>query len=219
MTASTPCRQADGTEAHQGARRDLDELGLVPGRSCVILSSRRSAPGRGARDGAQPPAAARRPRCRGLGHREALAGSVAGDRRRADRRRDRVPRTRAARRAPRHCRRRSRAGVAAGTADSLVEIDPATNCVCSGCHVGKGRMDIAAFTVKNAAWVVTSDRTVDRVDLRTRQARAIVASPSLVLSPRHSATTSGSQASDPLPGDEPYKLRAIRSFMISLVPA
>ena len=55
--------------------------------------------------------------------------------------------------------------------DSLVEIDPATNRVVWVAHVGKGP-DGIAFT-RDAAWVVTSDRTVDRVDLRTRQVRAI----------------------------------------------
>jgi YVTN family beta-propeller protein len=55
--------------------------------------------------------------------------------------------------------------------DSLVEIDPATNRVVSVAGVGKGP-DGIAFT-RDAAWVVTSDRTVDRFDLRTRQVRAI----------------------------------------------
>jgi YVTN family beta-propeller protein len=55
--------------------------------------------------------------------------------------------------------------------NSLVEIDPATNRVASVTHVGKDPESIAM--TRDAAWVQTGDRTVVRVDLRTRATRAL----------------------------------------------
>lgn len=55
--------------------------------------------------------------------------------------------------------------------NNLVEIDPTTNRVTSAIRLGKDPASIA-FT-RDAAWVTTGDRTVDRVDLRTRRVRAL----------------------------------------------
>ena len=158
-------RQADALEAYQGARRDLDELGLVPGpqlrdlEQAILRQDERLVT-------AAPPGPAPRPRTAprwraGIALVIAgalIAGGIAFLVR--DKSSSAVPSAPATERASLQVR-----------PDSLVEIDPATNRVVSVARVGNGP-DGIAFT-RDAAWVVTSDRTVDRFDLRTRQVRAI----------------------------------------------
>lgn len=160
-------RQADALAAYQGARRDLDELGLVPGprlrdlEQAILRQDERLVT-------AAPPAAVPPPRPRKARSWRAgvalviagalIAGGIAFLVR--DNSSSAVPSAPAAARGSPQVR-----------PDSLVEIDPATDRVVAVAPVGKGP-DGIAFT-RDAAWVVTSDRTVDRVDLRTRQVRAI----------------------------------------------
>ena len=163
-------RQADALEAYQGARRDLDELGLVPGpqlrdlEQAILRQDERLVTGAPPAAGAPSPA----PRPRTARRWQAgvalviagalIAGGIAFLVR--DKSSSAVPSAPASERASLQVR-----------PDSLVEIDPATNRVVSVARVGKDP-DGIAFT-RDAAWVVTRDRTVDRVDLGTRQVRAI----------------------------------------------
>lgn len=155
-------RQADALNAYQDVRRDLDQLGLVPGPRLRDLEQAILRQDESLVTTPPPVAApaARRGRRWRVGALVAAAAALAAvglalvldDDASAP-----------ARRGP---------AAVVVKPDSLVEIDPARNRVVSAVHVGRNPDNIV-FT-RDAAWVVaTADRTVDRIDLQSREVRPL----------------------------------------------
>jgi serine/threonine-protein kinase len=158
-------RQADALAAYQRARRELDTVGLTPGGTLREFE-RRILEQDPSLATAQPPAAVR-PHAQTRRQLVALAVAalaVAAVTALVVSRED-APRAVGGRPVPLH-----------SVADSLVEIDPATNRIESVTPVGRGPDSMAV--TDDAIWIANhEDRTVARVALPTREVRVIGGAP------------------------------------------